>query len=245
MSDTTRRPVPEWKRLPAEHITDQQLAKMRAEAAEIDAHNAEALKAVVAAFEAYTASYRAYFGVIPENIKRNGRRYLATPITYHSTAAQVVAEVERSVATARERAAEKKRAADQAARQAAEKRKADLDLARLILRYDLPEDSDWNDALYALRQRSQYLDLALAGQETRCDWSDGFYRVSDALGRFRINDERDKEIVADITGCMGSDDGRVFRDTAWSYDALFELVEDKQLVTDARLCLERAGAARW
>jgi hypothetical protein len=123
------------------------------------------------------------------------------------------------------------------------KRRADLALAQLIIRYELAEDADWSDALETIRKRDQYLDLAIAGQQTRGDWSEGFWRVQHAFDRFRINDERDKEIAADICGCLssgddGDRDGRVFRDTRWNYDKLFELVTDQQLLTDARLCLE-------
>lgn len=117
------------------------------------------------------------------------------------------------------------------------KRRADMALATLIVRYGLTEDADWPDVLEVIRSRDQYLDLAIAGRQTRGDWSEGFYRVEAALGRFRINDDRDKEIAADICGCLSNEDGRVFRDTRWSYDALFEIVSDKQLVEDANLCM--------
>lgn len=117
------------------------------------------------------------------------------------------------------------------------RRRADMALATLIVRYGLAEDADWSDVLEVIRSRDQYLDLAIAGQQTRGDWSEGFYRVESALGRFRIKDDRDKEIAADICGCLSSEDGRIFRDTRWSYDALFEIVADKQLIEDAQLCL--------
>lgn len=122
---------------------------------------------------------------------------------------------------------------------AAERRKADIGLAKIILRYEFPDDITWESVLAKLRERDQYLDLAVAGLQTRGDWSDGFYRVEAALGRFKIADDRDKEIAADICGCMSDqDDGRVFRDTRWSYDALFEIVADKQLLEDARLAMD-------
>jgi hypothetical protein len=46
-----------------------------------------------------------------------------------------------------------------------------------------------------------------------------------------------------MCGCLsngndGDVDGRVFRDTRWNYDKLFELVNDQQLLADARLCME-------
>jgi hypothetical protein len=123
------------------------------------------------------------------------------------------------------------------------KRRADIALAQLILRYELGEDTDWSDALEAIRKRDQYLDLAIAGQQTRGDWSEGYWRVQRAFDRFKINDDRDKDIAADMCGCLsngndGDVDGRVFRDTRWNYDKLFELVNDQQLLADARLCME-------
>lgn len=125
---------------------------------------------------------------------------------------------------------------------ALKRRKADIKLATIIVRYELPEGTDWGAALSALRARDKYLDLAIAGLQTRGDWSEGFYRVEDALRRFTIETNQDKDIAADLTGCLrGRDiDGRVFRDTEWSYDKLFELVADKTLLDDARACLENA-----
>jgi hypothetical protein len=119
------------------------------------------------------------------------------------------------------------------------KRRADLALAAIIIRHDLPPETDWPEALTALRKRNKYLDLAVAGLQTRGDWSEGFYRVEDAMGRFTIESDQDKDIVADLCGCLRGDrdDGRIFRDTKWSYDKLFELVTDEQLMADAKTCL--------
>lgn len=140
----------------------------------------------------------------------------------------------------RAKAGEEQKQRERAAEAEKERRKADIELVKLIVRYEAPEGSEWGDVLEVIRRRDQYLDLAIAGRETRGDWSEGFYRVENALGRFRIRDDRDKDIAADIAGCLGSveRDGRVFRDIGWSYDALFKIVSDQQLVTDALLCLE-------
>lgn len=136
-------------------------------------------------------------------------------------------------------AADKARAdADEGRKRDAERRKAELVLAAIKVRHGIADDVDWDGTLEALRSKDKYLDLAIAGLQTRGDWSDGFYRVEAALKRFKIESNQDKDIAADLCGCMGSDDGRVFRDTAWSYDKLFELVADKTLLADARTCLE-------
>lgn len=147
------------------------------------------------------------------------------------------------IAEAKKKVEEEKAAREREAEAALARRKADISLAGIIVRYQLPDGTDWPEALEALRKRDKYLDLAVAGLQTRGDWSDGFYRVEDALSRFKIESDRDKDIAADLCGCLrarddGENDGRVFRDTKWSYDKLFEIVEDKQLVADARLCLE-------
>ncbi|CAB4167922.1 hypothetical protein UFOVP860_66 [uncultured Caudovirales phage] len=144
------------------------------------------------------------------------------------------------IADAKVKVEEEKAAKDRQAEAEKAKRRADLSLAAMIVRYGLNEDADWPDALEALRKRNKYLDLAIAGEQTRGDWSEGFYRVENALRRFTIESDRDKDIVADLCGCLrgDQDDGRIFRDTTWSYGKLFELVTDAQLLADAKTCLE-------
>lgn len=123
-----------------------------------------------------------------------------------------------------------------------EKRKADIELAAILLRYELPIESSWSDVLDNLRGRHQRLDLAVAMSQTRGDWSEGPYRVRGAMDRFTIRDNEDKDIANDVLGCMDDfEDGRVFRDTAWSYDRLFASVEDKQLVADVQRAMQLAG----
>ena len=123
-----------------------------------------------------------------------------------------------------------------------EKRKADIELAAILLRYELPIESSWSDVLENLRGRHQRLDLAVAMSQTRGDWSEGPYRVRRAMDRFTIRDNEDKDIANDVLGCMDDfEDGRVFRDTAWSYDRLFASVEDKQLAADVQRAMQLAG----
>lgn len=123
-----------------------------------------------------------------------------------------------------------------------EKRKADMELATILLRYQLPIESDWSDVLEALRSKDQRLDLAVAMSQTRGDWSEGPYRVKDALDRFTIETTEDKNIANDVLSCLdGFEDGRVFRDTTWSYDALFASVKDTQLLADVKVAMRHAG----
>ncbi len=141
-------------------------------------------------------------------------------------------------ARAEKEAAEAQAKRDGEAAVALEKRKADMELATILLRYSLPIVSTWEDVLEALCAKHQRLDLAVAMRQTRGDWSDGPYRVRHALDRFQIETTEDKDIANDILECLEDfEDGRVFRDTKWSYDALFASVPDQQLVADVQAAL--------
>lgn len=138
--------------------------------------------------------------------------------------------------------------ADQAAQQAQRerdaelaKRKADMELAGMLLRHQLPIESSWDDVLEHLRQKDQRLDLAIAMEQTRGDWSEGPYRVRGALDRFQIHTDQDKEIANDVASCLYDfEDGRVFRDTTWSYGALYASVADKNLLADCQTAMSHA-----
>ncbi|QNB08391.1 DUF1631 domain-containing protein [Herbaspirillum frisingense] len=116
------------------------------------------------------------------------------------------------------------------------KRKADMALAAILLRYELPLESTWSDVLDHLRTKDQRLDLAIAMRDTRGDWSEGAYRVKNALQRFTIHTNEDKDIAADVAAHLVEfEDGRVFRDCEWNYDRLLGTVVDRQLVADAEI----------
>lgn len=143
-----------------------------------------------------------------------------------------------------QRETEQQRAAAERAKEAEiERRKADMELASILLRYELPIESAWSDVLEALRVRHQRLDLAVAMELTRGDWSEGPWRVSDAMSRFQIETTEDKDISLDVlSGLEDFCDGRVFRDMRWSYTALYASIPDQQLVTDTRTALLRCGS---
>lgn len=231
-----KREAPSWRQnVNVKMLSRERLAEMRTEAEACDKQNEAAYGALQAAYKAYEEAAREY-GVF-DTIKRNGCRYIKAPSRPWSTWLQMVERYEREYAGEENRREEEQKKAQFARENAERQRKNDLALAGLIVRYSALESSDWRDMLALLCSKNKYLDLGIAGEETRGDWSDGFYRVAEALRRFKIEDERDKEIVADLAGCMDSEDGRVFRDTTWSYEALYEMVGDDQLVTDARSCL--------
>ena len=139
--------------------------------------------------------------------------------------------------------AQKAVAAERARNAELERRKADMELAAILLRYSLPIESTWRDVLHALGGKHQRLALAIAMQQTRMDWSEGPWRVRDALGAFQVETTEDKDIANDVLSCLEDfNDGRVFRDTTWSYDALFASIPDQQLMADARLALNHCDA---
>ena len=144
--------------------------------------------------------------------------------------------------TAAEESDRKARAAEREREALAAKRRADMELAAVLLRYSLPIESTWRDVLQALAEKNQRLALAIAMQQTRGDWSEGPWRVRDALNGFQIETTEDKDIANDVLSCLDDFcDGRVFRDTTWSYDALFASITDQQLVADARLALNHSN----
>lgn len=137
-----------------------------------------------------------------------------------------------------EQAEQQRQRAEQAERDA---RKANVELARVVLRYELEDESTWGDVLEALRGKDQRVDLALAMMATRNDWSEGPYRVSDALHRFTIITDEDKEIANDVVACLHDFfDGCVFRDTTWNYDRIMASIADRQLATDAMTAYQNA-----
>lgn len=119
---------------------------------------------------------------------------------------------------------------------------ANVELAEIVLRYGLDREAEWSDVLEELRKKDQRLDLAVAMSQTRSDWSDGAYRVSDAFGRFTIQNDEDKAIANCIASILADfEDGRDFRDCAWSYSRLFAEAADQQLSTDIQKAMERSA----
>lgn len=121
-----------------------------------------------------------------------------------------------------------------------EARKANVELARIVLRYELAEDSDWPEVLEALRGKHQRIDLAFAMMDVRGDWSEGPDAAENAMYRFQVETTEDKDIATCILSCLQNfEDGRVFRDCEWNYDRLIQSVSDEQLVNDATLAYNR------
>lgn len=141
---------------------------------------------------------------------------------------------ENEAAKERER---KRREADQAALEEQRKRTVVIVEVAKELGVD-PVSADKDSLVRLLRHRDKYLDLAIAMSDTRGDWSDGFWRVSDALRRFTPETAQDGQIVAEVSNlCHGDEsDGRVFRDCTWNYSVLFGLADKSLVALHERLC---------
>lgn len=175
-----------------------------------------------------------YIGDLNRNVKINDSFDYATQ-TYNTLKSRYDEYAKQAEAEDQRRKAEEARAAEAKV----EERRKNIKLAEIILRYSLPELAEWSDVLEVLRQKDQRLDLAVAMSQTRGDWSEGYYRVSDALARFTVKTPEDAAIQTDILSCFNDDiDGRVFRDTAWNYSRLFSESEDQQLSKDVQTALE-------
>lgn len=163
--------------------------------------------------------------------------FTAATNTYNTLLARY-REYEASAQVEAERA---RAAAEREAAQKLAKRRADLELVTIIQRYGLPIESEWRDVLEALRTRDQRLDLAVAMEDVRNDWNEGCGAVEYALSRFTIRDNEDKDIANDVLGCTRDfEDGRVFRETTWSYGALYASVADQQLAADVQTARSHA-----
>jgi len=99
-----------------------------------------------------------------------------------------------------------------------------------------PVTADFSELMDALRV-DKYLDLASAMEDTRGDWSDGFYRVENALGRFTAETDVDKRIAESLSELVWGDerDGRIFRDCEYNYSVLYGMADAKLYELFAKL----------
>ena len=121
----------------------------------------------------------------------------------------------------------------QEAEKAEKAKKEILAKARLQVKYNLDEDFEWSDVLDVLDKKDKYFMLARAGDETRGYWGEGFGKVEYALDRFVVETEEDKEIEKEYAEILEEhnngecEDGRVFRDTQYSYSFLYGKVSEE------------------
>jgi len=126
--------------------------------------------------------------------------------------------------------AERKRQQEVYAREKEEKRVQSRVVAKLVARdLGMEGGGEWYEVFNEILSRNKYLALADAGLKTRGNWSDGPYRVREALRSFTVEDSQDKAIKdcyeSELSDWCG--DGRVFRDFEWNYDRLFEMAKQQ------------------
>lgn len=100
--------------------------------------------------------------------------------------------------------------------------------AGLCVKYKLDYTTSWDDIDTYLLDQDQYLRLAVAMEGTRNNWTDGFYRVQNALSDFTVTSDDDLAIYDELVEILNGDeiDGRVFRDMENNYGVVYGFVDD-------------------
>jgi hypothetical protein len=89
-----------------------------------------------------------------------------------------------------------------------------------------PLETNIDSVKEIILEKDKYLRLAVAGLETRCDWSDGCWRVQNSLDKFQIESDPDESIYEEWRAiCREFSDGRSFSTAYWNYDAVFDLAQ--------------------
>lgn len=102
------------------------------------------------------------------------------------------------------------------------------ELVARLLQLGLPIDGDWADVLRVLRLKDQYLDLALAMEDARNgELDESAWMVHDALSRFSIGNDQDKETAAGAVSALTefADDGD--RRAFVGFEALYEIAKKR------------------
>lgn len=112
-----------------------------------------------------------------------------------------------------------------------------IKLGKLAAKYNA-DVSSWGDMFDYLREKDKYIDLAAGMEATRCSWADGPGKARDALQRFTVESDADKQIWHCVSECFDDFcDGRVFRDCEWNYTAIYQLA-DAGILADFRVVQE-------
>jgi hypothetical protein len=108
------------------------------------------------------------------------------------------------------------------------------DIIVSLSEYDLTEELSIDFLIENLRNKDKYLDLAIALEDNRADWNDGYNIVRNTIESFKIENDKDQDIFDEITSVIYENwdgDGRIFRDINYSYITLYNMV-DKKLLED-------------
>jgi flagellin-like hook-associated protein FlgL len=114
-----------------------------------------------------------------------------------------------------------------------------MELARFQVKYD--SKGYWDDILDIILNKNKYLRLAHFLLMNRNDWNDGYHYAECGLDGFDVVDNVDRDIHADISRHIinWDGDGRCFRDTTYSYNVLFGMVNDGDLLKDYNSVMEK------
>lgn len=129
-----------------------------------------------------------------------------------------------------------------------ERKEAMLKMAKLLLKYNLPDNATPQELLKHILEQDKYLYLAHYLHMNRGDWSDGCLYAEKGLDFFRqhmdtnnpVDIAIENEISKYVDNWSDYEDGRIFRDCDWNYDRLYEIAKqhNDDLYTDYCMCLE-------
>lgn len=138
-------------------------------------------------------------------------------------------QAEEAIKRLQEAEGKRLRAQEARTQEAENERQRILAQARLLGladRYGLPEETDADALLQHILGKHRLLPLAHAMYRTRCDWSEGCWRVRDILNGWVAQNADESAMLTELREiCDDFSDGRSFRDCTWNYDRLFKQVE--------------------
>lgn len=116
-----------------------------------------------------------------------------------------------------------------------EQKEATIKLAKLLLKYNLPDTATSKDLLQHIIKQNKYLYLAHYLYMNRCDWTDGCSYAEEGLEFFKqhmdMNNPIDVEIYNEISHYIDiwedCRDGRIFRDCEWNYNELYRVAREQ------------------
>lgn len=133
--------------------------------------------------------------------------------------------------------------------EAAEKKKAKDEtlLVHMRVKYKCDVEDGVYDVLRSIIDKNKYLFLAHWMQENRLDWNDGPDSARIGLDGFMVETEEDKKIYDAVSSRIEDwdGDGRVFRDMDYSYDVIYGMVDDAELMADYQRVAEVYSASRY
>lgn len=130
---------------------------------------------------------------------------------------------------------------------AKKKIKDDALIVHMRVKYKCDVEDTVYDVLRAIIGKNKYLWLAHWMQENRLDWNDGPDSARVGLDGFKVESQEDQEIYDAVSSRIEDwgGDGRVFRDMEYSYDVIYGMVDDSELMADYQRIAEVYSASRY